>query len=138
MSKGLGKTQRAILKLIAAHADEAWPIEDLCRSIYQTDLRPTRAQTNAVVRALMMPLPARWRFGYVGRDRRRWLYDAGNLKAVTERMYRLETFVLKVEVDPRMELPANLSDVGTEITLSDLSDMETTIVLTGLPTDREH
>jgi hypothetical protein len=128
MSRGLGKTQRAILRTISTHRDEAWDLTELCGLIYPSSTEPTRAQTNAIVRAIeRMKLPSRWKFGYVGRDRRQWLYDAGNLKAVTARMHRLETFVIKV--DPRMELPANLSDVGTEVTFTDLADVSMTIEL---------
>lgn len=92
-------------------------------------MEPTRAQTNATIRAIeRMTLPGRWRVGHVGGDRRRWLYDAGNLEAVSRRMWRMETFV--IEVDPLMKLPANLSDVGTEVTFADLSDLGTEIILT--------
>jgi hypothetical protein len=136
MSRGLGKTQRQILATIAAHPHEAWSVQELCGLIYPGSTEPTRAQTNATIRAIKrMTLPGRWKFGYVSRDRRRWLYDAGNLKAVSRRMWRLETFV--IEVDSLMELPANLSDVWTEVTLTDLSDVSTEIILTDLPDEVE-
>jgi hypothetical protein len=91
MSRGLGKTQRQILATIAAQPDEAWDVEALCRAIYPGDLKPSRSQLGATVRALKsMKLPSRWKFGYVGSDRRRWLY--ADIDSVAQRIWAMETF----------------------------------------------
>jgi hypothetical protein len=112
MSRGLGKTQRTILALVAAHPDEAWNLTELCGLIYPSNMEPTRAQTNAVSRALRMTLPGRWTFGYFG-GRGRWLFDAGNLDAVAERVHRLETFVLTYDELGETTLLLELSDDDT-------------------------
>jgi len=109
MSRGLGKTQRAILALIAAHPDEAWDITELCGLIYPSNMEPTRAQTNAVSRALRMTLPGRWTFGYVD-GRHRLLHDANNLDAVAQQLHRLRTIVLVYD---------DLADVSTTIELNE-------------------
>ena len=119
MSKGLGRTQRAILALIAAQPDEAWDLEALCRAIYPGDPKPSRSQLGATVRALKMPLPGQWKFGYVD-ARRRWLYDASNLDAVAQRMWRLETFELTYDELGKTTTLLELTDVSTEIALTDL------------------
>jgi hypothetical protein len=79
MSKGYGKTQRAILRLIArAKPDDGWSIEELCERIYG-DSTPTRAQIGSVKRALKMKLPGTWRTGCTWPGRRSWLYDSSNV-----------------------------------------------------------
>jgi hypothetical protein len=81
MSRGLGRVQREILALIAqAKPSGGWQIEELCQRIYGGP-EPTRAQKNAVVRALKrMPLPGSWRTARVWR-RGQWLYDRNALAA---------------------------------------------------------
>jgi hypothetical protein len=83
MSRGLGKTQRAILRLIAqAKPEDAWTFAEICERVYGDNI-PTRAQLSAVKRALKrMHLPGTWRTGRAwGRDRRWWLYDPRRLAA---------------------------------------------------------
>jgi hypothetical protein len=83
MSKGPGKTQRAIAALVAAEPDGAWPFEDLAKRIYGT-ARFTRAQKGAVGRALSrMHLPGTWTVLQASfqNDRRFWLYDPCNLES---------------------------------------------------------
>ena len=66
MSKGPGKVQRAILALVGAEPDGAWPFEELCRLIYPPPpLKPTRAQRVAVARAIKT-LPGTWTKDYGG------------------------------------------------------------------------
>jgi hypothetical protein len=78
MSRGLGKTQRAILRLIAqAKPDDGWSIEELCRRIYG-DENPSPAQLGAVKRALKMKLPGAWKVGRTW-PRRWWLFDSSNV-----------------------------------------------------------
>jgi hypothetical protein len=121
MSRGLGKTQRAILALIAAHPDEAWNLTELCGLIYPSNMEPTRAQTNAVSRALRMTLPGRWTFGYVD-GRHRLLYDANNLDAVAQRLHRLQTFVLTYRELGDVSTLIELTDVSTDLILTDFPD----------------
>jgi hypothetical protein len=83
MCRGFGRTQRQILALIKARPDEAWPVDDLCRAVYQTDLKPTRAQINSLTRALKMPLPGWWTFGKIWPDCRWFLYDASRRNKVS-------------------------------------------------------
>jgi hypothetical protein len=99
MSRGPGVVQRKILALTKAQPGP-WTVEEVRALVYPGDLEPSRSQTNAVSRALKMPLPGKWKVGYVEGDRRRWLYDAGNLDAITERVHRLETF--KIIYDTEM------------------------------------
>ena len=75
MSKGPGKTQRALAALIEANPGGAWPFEDLAERIYGTALF-TRAQKSAIGRALKtMRLPGTWAIWQASfnNDRRFWL-----------------------------------------------------------------
>jgi hypothetical protein len=79
MSRGLGKTQIAILRLIAAaKPDGGWSLEEVCRRVYG-DENPSLAQLSAVKRALKMNLPGSLRAGRTWHDRTWWLYDASNV-----------------------------------------------------------
>jgi hypothetical protein len=135
MSRGLGRTQRAILALIAAEPGP-WTVEELCRLVYksQPGWNLPRAQVVSVARALKtMRLPGKWKFGRVGWERRQWLYDGGNLASVQRRLSRMETFEV-----PLHEAEA-LSDSSGWVTLTfdHVSDLSTEIVLTGFLSDGE-
>jgi hypothetical protein len=83
MSKGPGKTQRAIAALIEANPGGAWPFEDLAKRIYGTALF-TRAQKSAIGRALKtMRLPGTWAVWQASfqNDRRFWLFDPCSLES---------------------------------------------------------
>jgi hypothetical protein len=83
MSKGHGKTQRAIANLIKTEPDGAWAYEHLAERIYRTALF-TRAQKNAIGRALAnMRLPGTWEVWQASfqNDRRFWLFDPCNLES---------------------------------------------------------
>ena len=75
MSKGPGKTQRAIAALIEAEPEGAWPIEELARLIYGAG---GHSEKSAIGRALQtMRLPGTWVVMQASfrNDRRFWLYD---------------------------------------------------------------
>jgi hypothetical protein len=83
MSKGPGKTQRALAALIEANPGGAWPFEDLAERIYGTALF-TRAQKSAIGRALKtMRLPGTWAIWQASfnNDRRFWLFDPCRLES---------------------------------------------------------
>jgi hypothetical protein len=112
MSKGPGRVQRSILALIKEHPGEAFTVEDVSRAIYQTNLKPTRAQLVAVDRALKsVKLPSRWKVGYIQGHRRPWLFNERNLASVSRRAHRLQTFVLSYQGD--------LADMSTTIELNE-------------------
>jgi hypothetical protein len=83
MSKGPGKTQRAIAALIEANPSGAWRYEDLAERIYGTALF-TRAQKGAIGRSLSrMHLPGTWAVWQASfkNDRRFWLFDPCSLES---------------------------------------------------------
>lgn len=78
-------------------------------------MEPSHSQLNSIARALKtVRLPREWKVGYVKGDRRRWLYDAGNLDAITERMHRLTTFEIVYEELAEMTLILELSGGDTD------------------------
>ena len=77
MSKGPGRVQKAILALIEAEPDGAWPYEELCARLYG-GWGFTRSQKCAIGRALAtIKLPGTWivQQTVFTNDRRFWLFD---------------------------------------------------------------
>jgi hypothetical protein len=87
MSRGLGRTQRAILSIIAAaKPDDTWTFEELATLVYGGP-EPTRTQLSSVGRALKrMRLPGSWAVARVfGRPGQWVLYNrAGQAFEVVE------------------------------------------------------
>ena len=106
MSKGPGRIQRELLALMATEAGPR-SIEQLCGLLYPGYLKPTRAQLGTVHRALeRMALPGTWTTGRIRPDRRQWLYDASRTR---------------------------WTDLSVHLTVADLSDTSTEIMLSGAP-----
>jgi len=103
MSRGLGKTQRAILRLIAqAKPSDRWLIEELSASIYG-DSTPTRAQIGSIKRALKrMQLPGSWRAARVWPGRSWWLYNRNAVAGIAQiELVELELVEIEVSSPPR-------------------------------------
>ena len=108
MCRGFGRTQRQILALIKARPDEAWPVDDLCRAVYQTDLKPTRAQINSLTRALKMPLPGRWTFGKIWPDCSWFLCDAS-------RRNKVSVLLTVIDLEPMRAFEVELDGEGNVV-----------------------
>jgi hypothetical protein len=100
MSRGLGRTQRAILALIAqAKPIAAWTFPELCGLIFG-GLTPTRAQLSSVARAIKrMHLPGTWTVGRVVGRRGQWLlYDTAALPEPWLEVQLIDIATLEVEL----------------------------------------
>jgi hypothetical protein len=99
MCRGFGRTQQAILALIAAEPGP-WTVEELVGAIYPGDGAPTRSQLNSLTRALKsMTLPGKWTFGRIWPDCRMFLYDARRRNDVGVRLAVIEEPMRAFEVE---------------------------------------